>query len=47
MEEFECVVCGCSVCEDQAVFDAWDNATCLDCERESEEHAYEHEEIEK
>lgn len=45
MEEVECIICGCSVCEEQTVFDAWDNATCLDCERESEEHAYEREEI--
>lgn len=43
MEEFECVVCGCSVCEDQAVFDASDNATCLDCDSEFEEIAHKHE----
>jgi hypothetical protein len=38
MEEFECVVCGCSCTEDEAVFDMFDNATCLDCDREQEEY---------
>lgn len=36
MEEFECVVCGYSCTEDKAVFDMFDNATCLDCDYEQE-----------
>lgn len=36
MEEFECVVCGCSCTEDKAVFDMFDNASCLDCDYEQE-----------
>lgn len=46
MEEVKCQVCGYFAYESKAIFDSLENATCLDCERESEEHAYEREEIE-
>ncbi|AHY24998.1 hypothetical protein AVV36_gp036 [Pectobacterium bacteriophage PM2] len=38
MEEVECVVCLCSVPENEAVFDYMDNATCTDCDREQAEY---------
>lgn len=43
MEEVKCRVCEFIVPERKAVFDNLGKATCLDCERESEEHAYDHE----